>query len=734
MRESAQGTWVFWVHASNVARFEQSYRQIAAVAKIPRRDEPESNILQLVYQWLCDKSNGRWLMILDNADNDGIFFNGDNWDESDKQEPLVNFLPQVTQGFVLITSRNCLAARNIAGEDCVIEIQPMNEYESLSLLRAKIRGTQSTNETAVDEKALIHALEYLPLAITQAGSYIANRSPRITVSRYLKLFHESESNQTHLLQHEDAKDLRRDPSIRYAVITTWQLSFEQIRQEQPVATNLLALMSMFDRQGIPEFLVREGDDVLLFEDALAPLISYSLIRSDIERQSFEMHRIVQLSIRAWLKGQGQLDRWAKISRDVMTKAFPNGQYGSWETCERLLPHFNEMVKFAPVTDKEDQVNEARVASRCGLYLQLVGDYYDAESKYRLALESSEKVLGVEDVETVRCVNNLGHILEKRGKYEEAEKTFRRALKDSEKLFGPSHRDTLIIRSNLGSVVYNQGNYSSAEALLKGVLEFGNEILETEDLFTLSLYSSLALVYAAQDKYRDAEILLRITLDGYEQVLGRFHPSTLRTLENLGSVLVKCGKYDEAEAMQRITLKISENLLGAHHPDTLHSENTLGFMLEKQGKYGEAENMYRRSSADSQELLGSEHPHTLGTINNLASVLGHRGKYEEAERLHRRSLQGLEKAIGVKHPSTLNSLTNLAFVLAMQENYEEAETLLRRVLKGYRALHPHTLYIITNLSNVLFSQSKYEEAEAMNRQGIMLSLVFVALFLSGPKSG
>jgi hypothetical protein len=279
---------------------------------------PKMNILQLVYQWLCDKRNGRWLMILDNADNDSIFFNGDNCDELDKRGPLVNFLPQVTQGFVLVTSRNRLAARNLVGDDRVIEIQPMNEYESLSLLRGKILSTHSTNETAVDEKALVQALEYLPLAITQARSYIANRAPRITVSGYLELFRESESNQTHLLQHEDAKDLRRDPSIRHAVITTWQLSFEQIRHEQPEATDLLALMSIFDRQGIPESLVREGDDMLLFEDALAPLISYSLIRSDIERQSFEMHRTVQLSIRAWLKGQGQLDRWAKISRNVMT--------------------------------------------------------------------------------------------------------------------------------------------------------------------------------------------------------------------------------------------------------------------------------------------------------------------------------------------------------------------------------------------------------------------------------
>ena len=278
MRESTPDTWAFWIHASNAARLEQGYQQIATVAEIPGRDDPKTNIFQLVYQWLCDPRHGRWLMVLDNADDDGIFFIGN---QSNQRGPLVSFLPQAAHGSMLITSRNGLAARNLAGSDGhVITVQPMNEEESLALLRARIPAPHSveSGESVEDEKALVEALEYIPLAITQAGSSIANRSSRVTVSRYLQLFRESESNQTHLLQHEDAKDLRRDPSIRHAVITTWQLSFEQIRDDRPAATDLLALMSMFDRQGIPEGLVRADGDELQFEDAVAPLISYSLVR------------------------------------------------------------------------------------------------------------------------------------------------------------------------------------------------------------------------------------------------------------------------------------------------------------------------------------------------------------------------------------------------------------------------------------------------------------------------
>jgi hypothetical protein len=110
------------------------------------------------------------------------------------------------------------------------------------------------------------------------------------------------------------------------VITTWQISFDQIHHINPVATALLSLMSMFDRQGIPEDLVNRGMDQLDFEDAVASFMSFSLIWTEIREQSFGMHRLVQLSIRQWLKQQGQFHKWVQQSQRVIEEAFPSGEY------------------------------------------------------------------------------------------------------------------------------------------------------------------------------------------------------------------------------------------------------------------------------------------------------------------------------------------------------------------------------------------------------------------------
>ncbi|KUM57416.1 hypothetical protein ACN42_g9770 [Penicillium freii] len=481
VRESTPDMWVFWIHASNAARLEQGYQQIAAVAEIPGRDDPKMNILQLVYQWLCDARNGRWLMVLDNADKDSIFF---DIDRSNEQGPLASFLPQAAHGSMLITSRNGLAARNLVGKDGhVIEVQPMNEEESLDLLRLRVPDSQSSAE---DEKALVSVLENIPLAITQATAYIASRLPLLTVSAYLRLFHDSESKRTRLLQSEDSTDIRRDPSMRYAVITTWQISFDQIRQERPAATDLLALMSMFDRQGIPEDLLRDQDqDILDFHDALVPLLSYSLIRMEINERLFDMHRLVQLSVRSWLEMHQQLYGWQAKSREIMARVFPGGEHASWIKCRSLLAHAKSVLEFTYHVDYDDRLNSATLSSNCGSFLDLQGAYKEAELMYLRALEERATVLGDEHLDTVASVSTYGNVLFRQGKYEEAESMHRRALEAREKVLGREHPHTFTSVNNLSLVLLRQGKFEQAEAMHRRALKAREKLLRDEQTFTIT---------------------------------------------------------------------------------------------------------------------------------------------------------------------------------------------------------------------------------------------------------
>ncbi|KFY86469.1 hypothetical protein V500_07615 [Pseudogymnoascus sp. VKM F-4518 (FW-2643)] len=318
LRESAPQTWVFWVHASNAARFKEAYTNIATKIELPGWDDPKADILRLVYNWLCDERNGRWLIILDNADDDRVFSTSADSDsiahgsEAPREAaPLESFLPQSSNGWILVTLRDLVAAVNLIGtRRNVIRVEPMAEEEALMLLDNRVSVGKAFED---DAKLLIRTLEYIPLAITHAAAYLAVRAQTITVSTYLELFRESEENQAHLLISREPRDKRRDGSVSDAVITTWQISFEQIRKTKPEAAELLSLMAMFDRQGIPESILHNGRGRLQFEDAVAPLTSFSLIKAQGMKQPeqqvgehlFEMHDLVQLATRKWLEVQLQ---------------------------------------------------------------------------------------------------------------------------------------------------------------------------------------------------------------------------------------------------------------------------------------------------------------------------------------------------------------------------------------------------------------------------------------------
>ncbi|KAL3428598.1 hypothetical protein BDV09DRAFT_201434 [Aspergillus tetrazonus] len=711
VRESAPDIWVFWVHASNRDRFKQGYQQIASVGEIPGRDSPKTNILQLVYQWLCDLRNGHWLMVLDNADDDTMFFDAD---DSNSQGPLVKFLPQVTHGLILITSRNRLAAENLVGNySVVIGILPMDEEESLALLRTKIPISQQAIE---DEKALVQALEHIPLAIIQAGSYVASRTTRFTVARYLHLFQESESRQTHLLNQEDAKDLRRDPSIRHSVITTWQLSFERIRHSHPIATELLALMSMFDRQGIPEYLVQEDYETLQFEDALARLISYSLIRSEIKDRLFEMHRLVQLSVRVWLDIHNELEQWQEKSRGIMARVLPNGDYENWVQCQELLPHAREVMK-PSVQNYADELNWASISVKCGWYLLVRGEFADAEVMHQQALEKRKKVLGPEHPSTLHIVRNLGIVLGQQGKYEDAEAMHRQALEIEKKVLGPEHPSTLHSVNNLGLVLANQGKYKGAEAMHRQALETRKNVLGPEHPETLHSVNNLGSVLGKQGKYEEAEAMYQQALKIKKKVLGPEHPDTLNSINNIGLVLGKQGKYKGAEAMHRQALETCKKVLGPEHPSTLDFLKDLGIVLRRQGKYEEAEAMNQQALEGYRKVLGPEHPDTLNSVNNLGLVLADQGKYKGAEAMHRQALETRKNVLGPEHPSTLDCLKDLGIVLRRQGKYEEAEAMHREALEIKKKMlgfeHRSTLDSAYNLGLVFREQGKYEEAEAMH---------------------
>ncbi|KAM5353336.1 hypothetical protein ACJZ2D_016758 [Fusarium nematophilum] len=298
IHDTSPQTSVFWVHASSKLRFEKAYRSIAERLELPRRNVPNVDVLNLVRDWLQTEEAGSWLMVLDNADDANLFYPSTNVggnkaanqpaDENavarSDQRPLAAYLPKRRSGTILVTSRSMDAAEKLTGSHkAVYRISTMDDAQGVELFWNKLKG-DFDRDAATD---LLQTLDYIPLAITQAAAYINRRAPRISIRTYLETFQKSDNKKGSLLI-SDAGDIRRDETVSKSVVTTWQVTFEQIRRERPSAANLLSFMSFFNPQGIPDFVLHNYDTDLTgsedtdsesddFEDDLDILRGYSLV-------------------------------------------------------------------------------------------------------------------------------------------------------------------------------------------------------------------------------------------------------------------------------------------------------------------------------------------------------------------------------------------------------------------------------------------------------------------------
>ncbi|KAI8686582.1 NACHT domain-containing protein [Fusarium keratoplasticum] len=625
--QRSPNTWVFWVHASTRGRFEESYQSIADRLELPRRSDPDINVLRLVSEWLRVEENGPWEMIVDNADDADVFF-------SIAQGRLASFLTQSCHGSIVVTSRSIdVAERLVGGRSNLFVIPAMERDEACQLLQRKL-GLNHDNGTAAD---LVRVLDYMPLAITQAAAFINRRAPRMSTSKYLDEFQRSDKKRASLLNRE-AGDLRRDESASNSIVATWQITFDQIRRERPSAADLLSFMSFFNPQGIPEWTLQayacdhgpdgEGDlDEDLDED-LETLRGYSLVAVTADSESFEMHALVQFCTRVWLSSF--CDTQSLLGSVLRYQ----GKYEEAEQMNRRALEGHEKVL------GREHPHTLGSISNLGLVLQYQGKYEEAEQMHRRALEARERVLGREHPDTLASVGNLGLVLQYQGEYEEAEQMNRRALEGHKKVLGREHPDTLMSVGNLGLVLQYQGKYEEAEPMHRRALE-----------------SNLGLVLQYQGKYEEAEPMNRRALEGYEKVLGREHPHTLTSVSNLGLVLQYQGKYEEAEQMSRRAVEGYEKVLGREHPDTLTSVSNLGSVLQYQGKYEEAEPIHRRALEASEKVLGRDHPDTLASIYHLAYLLHRQARFSDAGELYERACNGYVKALGSDHPTTRACMAN-----------------------------------------------------------------------------
>ncbi|KAJ5667137.1 hypothetical protein N7507_003001 [Penicillium longicatenatum] len=141
---------VFWAPALSLESFEQACSQIAKELRIPQDPDGDS-AMELVRRQLSSDKAGKWLFIVDNADDVDLTF-----------DELYQNFPASKKGITLLTTRSREVALSFAGRN-IIELQKMTAEEGIAFL-TKIVGEDSLCDQN-STMQLLEELNFLPLAI-----------------------------------------------------------------------------------------------------------------------------------------------------------------------------------------------------------------------------------------------------------------------------------------------------------------------------------------------------------------------------------------------------------------------------------------------------------------------------------------------------------------------------------------------------------------------------------------
>ncbi|KKA23702.1 kinesin light chain 1, partial [Rasamsonia emersonii CBS 393.64] len=408
-REQRPDYSVFWVPATTVENFQQAYLDIGRKLHLLQPKEQKEDIKKIVRDYLSRESAGHWLLIYDNADDIDMWVENTN---GTNEPTLINYIPRSNKGSIIFTTRNRKAAVKLAHQN-VVGIREMDEDAAIQMLSRLLIDQQILNDRHIILD-LLEQLTFLPLAIAQAAAYMNENG--ITVSEYLSLLRDKEQNIIEVLS-ENFEDEGRYRHVKNPVATTWLISFDQIRCRDPLAAEYLSFMACLNPKAIPQSLLPPAPSKKRMTDAIGTLSGYSFITRRPADESLDLHRLVHLATRNWLRMENCDTEWVAKAIARLDCVFPSHDHKNRDLWRAYLPHAQYLVG----SDLGNGVRERlSLLMKLGQCLLSDGRYNDAEKPFLEVMEARKKVLGEEHPATLASMANLASTYRNQGRWKEAE--------------------------------------------------------------------------------------------------------------------------------------------------------------------------------------------------------------------------------------------------------------------------------------------------------------------------
>ncbi|MET9864972.1 tetratricopeptide repeat protein [Streptomyces sp. NPDC006386] len=670
-------TLIWWINAASPDEIETSVTELTkALAPDWAASVERGAQVSWAKQWLA--WNRGWLLIYDNVED---------------PDDLFPYTGALHQGHHLATSRRTTGWPD---STATLPLGNLDLDDATTLLcQLVLKEAAPTPQQKLNARALVADLGCLPLAVKQAGAYLAqNRG--VSLDAYRRRLG------TKLFRTAHGIDAER------TIARVWNVTLQVLEDEYPLAVEVLHTAAWLAPDDIPHTLLTPADaDPDDIAEAIGTLAAYSMVTDT--GTAVTIHRLVQTVLRATqladntqpprhLQGRGRAEQ--AVLYHLTALPGQNTADSQWDS---QIPHLVTLAATTPPGHHNARLTNAYATAANRLHHQ--GHTARTIPLMEATLAQREQILGDIHPQTLTTRNNLAYAYQSAGDMRRAIPLYEATLAQYEQVLGDTHPSTLTTRNNLAGAYQSAGDVGRPIPLLEATLAQCEQVLGDTHPETLRSRNNLASAYESAGDLDRATPLFEATLAQYEQILGDTHPETLASRNNLAYAYESAGDMRRAIPLYEATLAQYEQVLGDTHPETLTSRNNLASAYESAGDLRRAIPLYEATLAQREQVLGDTHPSTLTSRNNLAHAYQSAGDLDRAIPLYEATLAQCEQVLDETHPKTLTSRNNLASA------YESAGD-LRRAIPLYEATlaqceqvlgdtHPETL---TSRNNLAYARS------------------------------
>ena len=621
---------------------------------------------------------------------------------------------QWVRGQLLITTQDTASIPLTSSSIQHISVsEGMHADDASSLLRLLSGVTDSEME-----KQIAKALDYQPLALASAATYVRQVRQNKAASQfgwgdYLTKLEKGQRSTTETILAET------NPSYQKSMTKAIALAVEKAMTSDNVIHHMFNCISVCSPQPIHQdivinYIMGSIDEEFEDEDMITTWMnrcSLLLLEEEESGVYIRVHGVVYDVINTVTADYAKVEQLKAVLKAVTSFSqfveegiSQNRNHPDPLAMNKnIVPHLTTLIiKIEHLLSNEgispfDEIALLTMRDYAYEFQSLGGmckthcEFYSALKYFNVASQyiSQSKVL---DSETIYI--DLGNVHSDLGDKKQAKEYYSRALDIYLKKLGPDHVDVTTIYNNLGNVHRALGDNEQAKNYHSRALDIRLKKLGPDHVDVATTYNNLGIVHSALGDIKLAKNYPSRALDIRLKKLGPDHVDVATTYNNLGIVHRAMGDNELAKGYYSRALDIYLKKLGPDHVDVATTYNNLGNVHSALGDSELAKDYYSRALDILLKKLEPNHVDVATTYNNLGNVHSVLGDIEVAKDYYSRALDIYLKKLGPDHVDVATTYNNLGVVHRNLGDKEQAKECFDLALTIYvQKLGPNHVNVI-----------------------------------------